>query len=50
MTAVRVLVGIRKGAFVLSSDAKRKKWTVDGTGRRRQHKKERRCVTAVMLS
>ncbi|MEX0707638.1 MAG: hypothetical protein WD078_06700 [Woeseia sp.] len=30
MTAVRVLVGTRKGAFILSSDAKRKKWSVDG--------------------
>ena len=30
MTAVRVLVGTRKGAFILSSDRKRKKWSVDG--------------------
>jgi hypothetical protein len=30
MTAVRVLVGTRKGAFVLTSDAKRKEWEVDG--------------------
>ena len=30
MSKVRVLVGTRKGAFVLSSDAGRKKWTVDG--------------------
>jgi len=30
MTAVRVLVGTKKGAFVLTSDGKRKKWTVDG--------------------
>ncbi len=30
MSGVRVLVGTRKGAFVLTSDAKRKDWKVDG--------------------
>jgi photosystem II stability/assembly factor-like uncharacterized protein len=30
MTAVRVLVGTRKGAFVLTSDGKRAKWDVSG--------------------
>jgi len=30
MSKVRVLVGTRKGAFILTSDAKRKNWTVDG--------------------
>jgi photosystem II stability/assembly factor-like uncharacterized protein len=30
VTAIRILVGTRKGAFVLTSDAKRKKWAVDG--------------------
>jgi hypothetical protein len=30
MSRVQVLVGTRKGAFVLSSDASRKKWKVDG--------------------
>jgi hypothetical protein len=30
MTGVRVLVGTRKGAFVLTSDAKRASWRVDG--------------------
>ncbi len=30
MSSVRVLVGTRKGAFILSSDGKRKDWTVDG--------------------
>src|ERR1700682_2981748 len=30
MSKVRVLVGTRKGAFVLSSDASRKKWKVEG--------------------
>ena len=30
MTGVRVLVGTRKGAFVLTSDGKRKDWKVDG--------------------
>lgn len=30
MTAVRVLVGTRKGAFVLTSDGKRQKWNVSG--------------------
>ena len=30
MSSVRVLVGTRKGAFILSSDGKRQKWKVDG--------------------
>jgi photosystem II stability/assembly factor-like uncharacterized protein len=30
MSGVRVLVGTRKGAFVLTSDAARKQWTVSG--------------------
>jgi photosystem II stability/assembly factor-like uncharacterized protein len=30
MSGVRVLVGTRKGAFVLTSDGKRKKWDVQG--------------------
>ncbi|MCU0509265.1 MAG: exo-alpha-sialidase [Anaerolineae bacterium] len=30
MTGVRVLVGTRKGGFVLTSDGKRKNWKVDG--------------------
>jgi photosystem II stability/assembly factor-like uncharacterized protein len=30
MSKVRVLVGTRKGAFILTSDGKRDKWTVDG--------------------
>jgi len=30
MSRVKVLVGTRKGAFILSSDASRKKWQVDG--------------------
>ncbi len=30
MSTVRVLVGTRKGAFILTSDAKRDKWEVDG--------------------
>jgi photosystem II stability/assembly factor-like uncharacterized protein len=30
MTAVRVLVGTKKGAFVLSADGKREKWQVEG--------------------
>src|SRR3954449_8017109 len=30
MSGVRVLVGTRKGAFVLSADGKRKDWTVEG--------------------
>src|SRR5687768_1755537 len=28
MSSVRVLVGTRKGAFILTSDGKREKWTV----------------------
>ena len=30
MSSVRVLVGTKKGAFVLTSDGKRKKWSVSG--------------------
>ena len=30
MSSVRVLVGTRKGAFILTSDAKRQKWNVSG--------------------
>lgn len=30
MSKVRVLVGTRKGAFILSADGKRKDWTVEG--------------------
>jgi BNR/Asp-box repeat len=30
MSSVRVLAGTRKGAFILTSDAKRKDWKVDG--------------------
>ncbi|MDX1517039.1 MAG: hypothetical protein R3288_09385 [Woeseiaceae bacterium] len=30
MTAIRLLVGTRKGAFILTSDAKRTKWSIDG--------------------
>ena len=30
MSGVRVLVGTRKGAFVLTADGKRDKWKVDG--------------------
>jgi len=30
LSSVRVLVGTRKGAFVLTSDGKRKQWNVDG--------------------
>jgi photosystem II stability/assembly factor-like uncharacterized protein len=30
MSGVRILVGTRKGAFILTSDAKRERWNVDG--------------------
>ncbi len=30
MTSVRVLVGTKKGAFIITSDGKRQKWTIDG--------------------
>ena len=30
MSGVRLLVGTRKGAFVLTSDAKRERWEVGG--------------------
>lgn len=30
MSGVRVLVGTRKGAFILTSDGQREKWNVSG--------------------
>ena len=30
MSAVRLLIGTRKGAFILNSDGKRKKWEISG--------------------
>jgi len=30
MSSVRVLVGTKKGAFILTGDGKRQKWKVDG--------------------
>ena len=30
MSGIRVLVGTRKGAFILTSDGKREKWDVSG--------------------
>ena len=30
MAAIRILVGTRKGAFILSSDGKRERWSIDG--------------------
>ena len=30
MSGIRVLVGTRKGAFILTSDGKRKRWKIDG--------------------
>lgn len=30
MNAIRILVGTRKGAFILTSDAKRERWEIDG--------------------
>jgi hypothetical protein len=30
MTAVRILVGTQKGAFILTSDGARREWTIDG--------------------
>lgn len=30
MATIRLLVGTRKGAFILTSDGKRKKWSIDG--------------------
>ena len=35
MSGVRVLVGTRKGAFVLTSDGKREQWDVSGPALRR---------------
>jgi hypothetical protein len=36
MSGVRVLVGTKKGAFILTSDAKRKKWDISGLAGRSQ--------------
>ena len=30
MSKIRILVGTRKGAFIITSDAQRKKWAIDG--------------------
>ena len=30
MSTIRVLVGTRKGAFILTSDGKRQRWEVSG--------------------
>ena len=30
MSSVRVLVGTRKGAFILTADGERKKWAING--------------------
>jgi hypothetical protein len=30
VTTIRILVGTRKGAFILTSDGKRRKWSIDG--------------------
>ncbi len=30
MSTVRVLVGTRKGAFILTADGQRKQWNIDG--------------------
>ena len=30
MSTIRVLVGTKKGAFILTSDGKRKEWNVNG--------------------
>ena len=35
MSRVRVLVGTRKGAFILTSDGKRERWDVSGPHLRR---------------
>ena len=35
MSSVRVLVGTRKGAFILTSDGKRQKWDVERPAFRR---------------
>jgi len=40
MSGVRVLVGTRKGAFILTSDGKREKWDV-----RRPHFGDGRFIT-----
>ena len=30
MSAIRLLIGTRKGAFILTSDGKRHRWQIDG--------------------
>ena len=47
MSKVRVLVGTRKGAFVLSSDGKREKWDISGphfAGWEIYHIRDRRSI------
>ena len=41
MSRVRVLVGTRKGAFILTSDGKRRKWDVE----RAAFSPAGRCIT-----
>ena len=45
MSSVRVLVGTRKGAFILTSDGKRERWDISGpqynTGRSSSRKGRR---------
>jgi len=58
MSNVRVLVGIRKGAFILTSDGKRENWDVSGPhfrwlgdlsheGFARGSKPRRRCLDSL---
>ena len=37
MSGVRVLVGTRKGAFILSSDGQRERWDISGPQIGRAH-------------
>ena len=47
MSGVRVLVGTRKGAFILTSDGKRDRWQIDiGWTTRESEGDERRVRTA----
>ena len=47
MSGVRVLVGTRKGAFILTADGKRKQWDVSGphfAGWEIYHSRDRRLT------
>ena len=52
MSSVRVLVGTRKGAFILTADGKREKWEISGphfAGWEMYHLKARLLIPTVFM-